>query len=78
MSRERCIGLAIRKARQANKLSQEKLAEAAGLHKNAVGFIERYEIAPTTDTLFKIADALDIKASEIVARAEQLATQQSE
>ncbi|MCW3478448.1 helix-turn-helix domain-containing protein [Neisseriaceae bacterium JH1-16] len=77
MSRERCIGLAIRKARQANKLTQEKLAEVAGLHKNAVGLIERYEIAPTTDTLFKIADALGISASEIVASAELLARQQN-
>ena len=75
MSREPCIGLAIRTARLAKKLSQEKLAEVAGLHKNAVGLIERYEIAPTTDTLFKIADALGMNASEIVANAELLASQ---
>jgi len=77
MGREQCIGLAIRNARKANKVTQDALAASAGLHKNAVGLIERYEIAPTTDTLFKIADALGMLASDIVAQAELLAMQQN-
>ena len=41
------IGKRIAQARIENKLSQEKLAELSGLHKNYIGSIERAEKNPT-------------------------------
>lgn len=62
----RKIGIRIRIARLDKKISQEKLAEFADLNKNTIGSIERGEISPTIETLFKIATALDIELHDLV------------
>jgi len=73
MNRSEALGLAIREARTRLNLSQEKLAEAATLHRNVVGLIERNVASPTVASLFAIADALGMRLSDLVARAEELA-----
>lgn len=77
MNRSEALGLAIREARTRLNLSQEKLAEAAKLHRNVVGLIERNVASPTVVSLFAIADALDMRLSDLVARAEELAASPS-
>lgn len=62
----RKIGIRIRVARLDKKISQEKLAEYADLNKNTIGSIERGEISPTIETLYKIASALDIELHDLV------------
>lgn len=52
------IGRAIRRCRSAAKLSQEDLAERAGLHRNYVGLVERGERNASAKTLIAIARAL--------------------
>jgi transcriptional regulator with XRE-family HTH domain len=49
-------------------MSQEKLAEKADLHHNYVGEIERGEKAATIDTLLKLAKALGVRPSELLAK----------
>jgi transcriptional regulator with XRE-family HTH domain len=73
MNRLQAIGAAIREARQERQLSQEKLAEHAKLHRNVIGLAERGVSAPALESLFAIADALEMPASKLVARAEELA-----
>jgi transcriptional regulator with XRE-family HTH domain len=72
MERIEALGLVIKAVRQDRKLSQEKLAELAGLHRNFVGLVERNLTKLAVDSLFAIADALDLDASELLARAERL------
>lgn len=60
------IGIKTRVLRMRMKISQEKLAELADLNKNTIGYIERGEISPTIETLDKIANALNIKLTELV------------
>jgi transcriptional regulator with XRE-family HTH domain len=47
-------------------LSQEALAERAGLAADYLGFIERGENVPTLVVLLKLARALEVDASELV------------
>ena len=58
----------IRTLRKERGLSQDALAERAGLHRNSISMIERGESQPTVDTLFRLADGLGISAVELVER----------
>jgi transcriptional regulator with XRE-family HTH domain len=53
-------GREIRRHRLLRNLSQEQLAERAGLHRNYVGFLERGERNASLTTLFAISRALDM------------------
>lgn len=53
------------RARRKKGLTQEELAEKAGLDFRQVGFIERGEINPTLYTLQKIREGLDCPVSRL-------------
>ena len=74
MTRTEALGVVIREARKRLNISQEKLAESAKLHRTALGRIERSEVGLNLSTLWLIADAMEITASELVQKAEILAT----
>ena len=56
--------------RLAAGLSQEQPAERAGLHRSYVGLVERGERNVTVDALARIANALGVLASRLLAEAE--------
>ena len=60
----------VRRSRTHLGLSQEELADRADLHRNYIGMIERGERAPTLLAIEGIARGLQLKASELIARAE--------
>jgi transcriptional regulator with XRE-family HTH domain len=65
MKLRRTVARNLRRLRQKRGLSQEELADRAGLNRNYVGMIEREENAPTVDALEQLAKALDINAAEL-------------
>jgi transcriptional regulator with XRE-family HTH domain len=68
----KALGEAIRKRRgEIDGLSQEGLADLAGMHRTYVSEIERGLRNPSFRNLFKLATALDIPLSELVAQAER-------
>ena len=62
MKLRRTVARNLRRLRQKRGLSQEELADRAGLNRNYVGMIEREENAPTVDALEQLAKALDSTA----------------
>lgn len=53
----------LRRLRAARGLTQEEVAQRAGLNRNYVGMIEREENSPTLDVIEKIAYVLDVDAT---------------
>lgn len=64
------LGQAIRRRREQIGLSQDKLAEKAGVNRTYCGDIERGEYAITVLTLFKLAKALGVSAESLIRDAE--------
>jgi transcriptional regulator with XRE-family HTH domain len=60
------FGARIRAARTKRGLSQEALAEIAGLHRTYVGTVERGERNPALINVLRLADALDTDPSILV------------
>jgi transcriptional regulator with XRE-family HTH domain len=61
----------VKKHRLAKKLSQEALAEKADVHPTYVGLLERGQRTPGIDAAERIAKALGMKLSQVVAEAER-------
>lgn len=60
------VGSRIRKIRKQNKLTLRQLAKGCGLSTNAISLVERGQVAPTVETLCKIAGALGVRASSFL------------
>ena len=67
----------IRLSRKKCALTQEDLAWRSGLHRTYVSMIERAQRSPTIDSLEKIASALGMSASALLARAEKRGTRKN-
>jgi transcriptional regulator with XRE-family HTH domain len=66
LARRRAIGEQIRTARRARRVTQEALAEAAGVDRQSVNRIEQGHQAAYIDTLIRIAAALDTPLADLV------------
>ncbi len=64
------LGLAIRQLRRASGISQEAFAASCGLHRTYIGGIERGERNVSFANLLRIADALDVRPSQLLDRYE--------
>lgn len=60
------FGERVREERNKKHLSQEDLADKAGLHRTYIGMIERAEKNITLKNIHRIANALDISITELL------------
>ncbi|WP_075793749.1 helix-turn-helix domain-containing protein [Massilia putida] len=60
------FGLALRKAREEQQLSQEELAERAGLHRTYIGQVERGERNISIDNMEHLAHAVGMQLWEML------------
>lgn len=65
------FGRVLRRLRLAAGLTQEQLGQEAGLQRNYVSLMERGVNQPTITTIFKLATALNISASEMITEVEK-------
>lgn len=64
------VGHVIQKIREQKGLSQEVVSGLADIGRTHLSAIERGLRKPTLETLFRLAEALDMPASEIVRQIE--------
>lgn len=62
----KCFGERVRLRRGEQHISQMKLAELVGCSLNAIGNIERGQANPSLIMVYRIAQALDIYAKELL------------
>ena len=55
----------VRFLREEQDISQEKLAERAGLHRTYIGMVERLERNPSLICIHKIANGLGVDVKEL-------------
>ncbi len=64
------LGAELRSARRAAGMTQEQLASTARVDRGYISEIENDHQSPTVDMLRRLCDALGVRASTILARAE--------
>ncbi len=67
----RAFGEAVKAERERKELSQERLGDLAKLDRTYVSGLERATRNPTLATMEKIAKALKVPLSELIAEAER-------
>jgi transcriptional regulator with XRE-family HTH domain len=70
--REECLafGRAVRDCRSRRGLSQEQLADLAGIHRTYIGGIERGERNPTLTMIHRLARALRVRPTRLLGSEE--------
>lgn len=65
------VGRAIQRCREEKKQSQELISGLAGIGRTHLSAIERGQRKPTLETFCCIADALNMKPSQLMAEIEK-------
>ena len=63
------MAINLRRLRHAKQMTQEELAESAGLSARYVGAIERADVSASVTVLGRIAEALQVEAAELIQRS---------
>jgi transcriptional regulator with XRE-family HTH domain len=66
------LGRAIRRRREAMKLSQDDFADRIDMHRSYYGFLERGEKDLQLSTLQRVCTGLGVRISEVIAEAESM------
>jgi transcriptional regulator with XRE-family HTH domain len=64
------FGRAIRREREGLRLSQEKFAERANVHRTYISSIELGKVSVGIEVASALASALDMRLSDLIRRAE--------
>jgi len=69
MDLKEVMAINLRRIRHAKQMTQEELAESAGLSARYVGAIERADVSASVTVLGRIAEALDVDAADLIQRS---------
>lgn len=70
----KAFGLVVKQMRKARGLSQELLADEASLDRTFISQLETGTKQASLTTIFRLASALQVEASELLRRVEELLT----
>ena len=68
MTLREIVATNLRRLRHAKSMSQEELADRAGINRNYVGMLEREQHSATVDMLEKLAEVLEADPAEFFRR----------
>lgn len=69
MDLKEVMAINLRRIRHDKQLTQEELADDAGLSARYIGAIERADVSASVTVLGQIADALGVKPAELVTKS---------
>lgn len=69
MDLKEVMAINLRRIRHDKQLTQEELADTAGLSARYIGAIERDDVSASVTVLGQIADALGVEPAELVTRS---------
>jgi len=69
---EKSYGQVLRKFRQDKGLSQESLGFRSGYHRTYISLLERGLKSPSLQTVFRLAEALEVEPYEMVKHTQDL------
>ena len=69
---QEAFGRVLRKLRLEAGMSQEQLGLESGVQRNFISLIETGQNQPTITTVFRLAEALKIKPSALIAEVESI------
>ncbi|MEW4210697.1 helix-turn-helix transcriptional regulator [Priestia megaterium] len=69
---ESVFGEVLQEMRKKRKMSQEKLALQSNLDRTYISMLERGARKPTITTVFKLAQVLGIKPSQLIEKVEEI------
>ncbi|MCM1264743.1 MAG: helix-turn-helix domain-containing protein [Candidatus Gastranaerophilales bacterium] len=72
MNRENTFGRKLQQIRKSKGLTQEKLAELAGVHEKHISKLELGTYKPSFNTLSKVLSALDLNIEEVGLNLEKV------
>lgn len=72
MSKDNSFGKKLQQIRKSKGLTQEKLAELAGVHEKHISKLELGTYKPSFDTLNKVLTALDLKIDDVGLNLEKV------
>jgi transcriptional regulator with XRE-family HTH domain len=65
------LGNELRRARERADMTQEALSFEAGVDRTYISQLEHDKKSPTVDVLFRLCDAMGVRASQLIARVEK-------
>ncbi|WFU33621.1 helix-turn-helix transcriptional regulator [Bradyrhizobium brasilense] len=68
MDLKEVMAINLRRLRHAKQMTQEELADRAGLSARYVGAIERADVSASVSVLGQIAEALNVEATVLIKR----------
>ena len=68
---ERLFGQVLQETRKSRGLSQEELGFEANYHRTYISQLERGQKNPSLKAIFRLAEALGVKPSEMIRRVEK-------
>jgi transcriptional regulator with XRE-family HTH domain len=71
MDLKEIMAINLRRLRHAKGMTQEQLAEEAGLSARYVGAIERADVSASVTVLGRIADALNVDPRDLIQKPRQ-------